>query len=52
MIKRSSSTKSLHGKRNLCLEEKICILKYLNGNLLNARTEMISACRHRDKFLV
>ena len=52
IIKRSSSTNSLHGKCNLCLEEKICIEKYLKGNLLNTRTEMISGCRHRTKFLV
>ena len=52
IIKRSYSTKNLHGKCNLCLEEKICILKYLKGNLLNIRKDMISACRHRTKFLV
>ena len=52
IIKRFSSTNSLHSKCNLCIEEKICILKYLNGYLLNTRTEMIPACRHRNKFLV
>ena len=52
IIKRSSSTNALHGKCNLCLEEKICIVKYLKGNLLNARTEMILASRHSTKFLV
>ena len=38
----SFSTNSLHSKCNLCLEEKICILKYLNGHLLNTRKEIIS----------
>ena len=52
IIKRSSSTKSLHGKCNLYLEEKICILRYLNKNLLDSRKEMISACRQRTKFFV
>ena len=52
IIKRSSSTISLHGKCNLCLEEKICISKSFNKNLLNSRKEMIAACRHRTKFLV
>ena len=52
IIKRSSSTNSLHGKGNMCLEEKICILKYLNGNLRNTRNVMIFACRHRIKFLI
>ena len=42
---------SLHGKCNLCLEKKER-KKYLNRNLLNARIEMILACRHRNKFLV
>ena len=37
IIKRSSSTNNLHGKCNLCLEEKICILKYLYRNLLDTR---------------
>ena len=52
IIKRSSLTNSLHGKCNLCLEEKMCILKFFNRNLLNSRREMILACRHRTKFLV
>ena len=52
IIKQSSSTNSLQGKRILCLEEKICILKYLNRNLLNSKKEMILACRHRNKFFV
>ena len=51
IITRSSSINSLHGKCNSSLEEKICILKYLSG-ILNTRTKMISACRHRNKFLV
>ena len=39
IIKRFSSTNSLHGKSNLCLEEEICILRYLYGNLLDFRNE-------------
>ena len=42
IIKRSSLTNSLHGKCNLCLDEKICIVKYFKGNLLHTRKEMIS----------
>ena len=52
IIKRSSTINSLHGKCNLCLEEKICILKYKDRNLLNSRNEMITTHRHRNKFLV
>ena len=37
IIKRSSSTNSLHHRCNLCLDEKICILKYKDRNLLNIR---------------
>ena len=51
ITKRSSLTDSLHSKCDLCLEEKICIVKYLKGYLLNARPEMISACKHRTKFV-
>ena len=40
IIKTSFSTIILHGKSNFYLEEKICILKYMNENLINTRKEM------------
>jgi hypothetical protein len=42
------STKSC----KLCLNEKYEILSYKDANLLNKRSEMISKCRHRNRFLL
>ena len=40
-------------KCQLCLQEKFEILNYLNPNeLLNKRLELISKCRHVNKFLL
>ena len=36
-------------KCNLCISEKLEIATY-NGKLLNSRTELISKCRHVNKF--
>ena len=38
------------GQCNLCLDEKIEILK-LKGSAINKRSEIISTCRHRKKPL-
>ena len=35
---------------NLCLTEKLMITKFNSNNLLNKRSELISKCRHRNKF--
>lgn len=37
---------------NLCLYEKYQILTYKGENLLNKRNELVSKCRHRNKFLL
>ncbi len=38
---------------NLCLEEKLCILKDKNKqNLLNKKSEIVSTCDHRKKHLI
>ena len=37
---------------NLCLEEKLNILKVKDNCLLNKRSEMISACQHKNRFQV
>ena len=37
---------------NLCLTEKLCIVKSKNNNLLNKRDELISKCRHENKFYI
>ena len=35
---------------DLCLAEKVCIIRAEPKGLLNKRTELISKCRHRNKF--
>ena len=37
---------------SLCLNEKLEILFYKGMNLLNKRGEMVSMCRHKNKFLL
>ena len=37
---------------NLCLAEKYYIIRDRGRNLLNSRTEILSKCRHRKKFLL
>ena len=37
---------------DLCLSEKLQIVKLKNENLLNKKTEFISKCRHKRKFLL
>ena len=36
---------------NLCLAKKLCILK-AGKHTLNKRTELLSKCRHENKFYV
>ena len=35
---------------NLCLSEKLCILSADKSTLLNKRSELITKCRHENKF--
>ena len=39
-------------KCDLCLSEKLCILKAEKPSLLNKRSELISKCRHENKFYI
>ncbi len=48
IVKESNTGMGLSGQYNLCLEEKLEILK-LKGSSLNKRTELISNCRHNRK---
>ena len=36
---------------NLCLAEKLCILNADKRFLLNKKSELISSCKHKNKFL-
>ena len=39
-------------KCDLCLNEKLEIALYKGENLLNKKTELISKCRHQNKFML
>ena len=36
----------------MCLAEKIAIARFERIGLLNKRTELLSKCRHRTKFII
>ena len=40
------------GRCNLCLSEKLCIITSDKSTTLNSRTELVSTCRHKRKFLL
>ena len=37
---------------DLCLSEKVCIIRVEPKGLLNKCTELLSRCRHRNKFII
>ena len=39
-------------KCDLCLSEKVAIVRASPNGLLNKRTELVSKCRHRNKFII
>ena len=39
-------------KCDLCLAEKVAIARYKGVGLLNKRNELLSKCRHKNKFLI
>ncbi len=48
VLKQSISYTGGSKRCNLCLEEKLCILKDKNKqNLLNKKSEIVSTCNHR-----
>ena len=50
IIKKSISYTGGSKRCNLCLEEKISILKEKNNCLLTKRSEIVSACQHKSRF--
>ena len=51
LIKKNSEANSLNGRCNICLEEKISILKYKDSReQISKRNELIFKHRHRNKF--
>ena len=51
ILKRSTSYRSVAKNCNLCLQEKLQILKRDKNKLLNKRCELFSKCRHRKRFV-
>ena len=52
ILKRAKGCESGAKQCNLCLEEKLSVMKAAKKNLLNKRTEIFSTCRHRNKFII
>ena len=50
IIKKSISYTGGSKRCNLCLEEKLTILKEKDNCLLNKRSEIVSACQHKINF--
>ena len=50
IIKRANAYKGNPSRCNLCLSEKLCILTARGTSLLNRRSELVTKCRHENKF--
>ncbi len=51
-IKQAPAYRGGGGRCELCLTEKLMILTLGTDNLLNRKTELVSKCRHANKFLL
>ena len=52
IIQRASAYKGNPSRCNLCLAEKLCILTAQSVSLLNKKSELVTKCRHENKFFV
>ena len=50
IVRRCSPYNASSKRCYLCLNEKLDISKYRGNNLLNKKTELISKCRHQNKY--
>ena len=51
VLKRSTTPSCFDGRCNLCQEEKIQIMLYIDlGNLLNQRCDLIARCWHKNRL--
>ena len=50
IVTQASSYRGNPSRCNLCLTEKLCILSADRSTLLNKRSELITKCRHENKF--
>ena len=52
IAKRASPYRCGSKRCDLCLSEKVCIIRSDSKELLNKRNELISKCRHRNKYVI
>ena len=52
IIKRARAYNGKRSRCNLCLAEKLCILTAQNASLVNKKSELVTKCRHENKFFV
>jgi len=52
LVKQCPSYNPVNKRCILCLSEKLDILEYEGRNLLNKRSELVSKCRHMNKFMI
>ena len=52
IVKRARAYKGNPSRCNLCLSEKLCILTAKNASLLNKKSELVTKCRHENKFFM
>ena len=50
IITKASPYNNKSKRCNLCIAEKFHILNFKGNNLLNKRDELVSKCRHENKF--
>ena len=51
ILKKAAPYASGRSRCNLCLQEKLLILKFRDKNLLNKRSKIFSKCVHQKQFL-
>ena len=52
IIKQYPAYNPSNKKCALCLNEKLAILEHKGNNLLNKRSEIVSTCRHKHKYML
>ena len=50
VLKQCPPFNTINNKCQLCLNEKLSIIEYREKNLLNKKNELISKCRHQNKY--
>ena len=50
IIKKTRAYKGILSRCSLCLSEILCFFTTRDASLLNKKTELVTKCRHEDKF--